>query len=81
MIKKIFTVYDRKAQVYSLPFFAARTELAIRDYQYAQKDPASDLSKYPDDFVLCELGTFDDHTAVICMDDQPIIINTVSPEV
>jgi len=81
MIKKIFSVYDRKAQAYSNPFYATRTELAIRDFQYASKDPQSDLSKYPEDFVLVELGTFDDSTAVLCLEDQPVVITTTIQEV
>lgn len=59
---KIFAVYDNKAEAFMQPFFAETVGLALRAFQQNTENPDSVLYKYPNDFVLYEIGTFDDIT-------------------
>jgi hypothetical protein len=65
MIKKIFAIYDSKAETYNNPYFALTTGAAIREFELAVQNNDSMLSKYPEDYTLFEIGTFDDSTAEI----------------
>lgn len=62
MILKAFSVYDNKAAAYLSPFFAPTTGLATRMFEKAASDEAHDFHQYANDYVLYELGTFDQET-------------------
>lgn len=72
MIKKVFSVYDAKARVYSNPFYAIRTEVAIRDFHRAATDPSSEISRFPLDYVLFLVGEFDDEACTFTTSEVPI---------
>jgi len=78
MIKLVFSVFDSKARVYSSPFMSARSEIAVRDFTRAVNDPALDICKFPNDFSLVELGTFDDETGIIRPYDVPTSYGSAS---
>ena len=63
MILKVYTVYDTKAEAYLQPFFSQSKGVAIRSFQEAVRDEKSNISKYPEDFTLFELGEYDDATS------------------
>jgi hypothetical protein len=63
MILKVYTVYDTKAEAYLQPFFSQSKGVAIRSFQEAVRDEKSNISKYPEDFTLFELGEYDDSTS------------------
>lgn len=65
MNKIICCVLDKTIGVHAHPFTSHNEGSAIRDFGHAVKDPASVLSKSPEDFTLIYLGTFDDETGVI----------------
>jgi hypothetical protein len=60
MITKVFSVYDVKAGFYGQPFFSPNKETALRSFGDACKDEKSMVHKHPSDFVLFEVGEFDD---------------------
>ncbi|QXP08374.1 MAG: nonstructural protein [Arizlama microvirus] len=60
MITHAYSIYDRKGLVYSPPFFAAQDGLAVRSFTDAANDPATTISRYPDDYVLYRVGSYDD---------------------
>jgi len=62
MINYIFSVYDVKTQLYSAPFYNIRKEAAIRDFAYVCNDPNCEFNRYPSDYALYILGTFDNET-------------------
>lgn len=64
-MKFLFSVYDTKAAVFSNPFTSVNKFTAIRDFQNAVNDPQSNISQYPDDYILYELGSFDDITGEV----------------
>lgn len=60
MIKKIFTIYDSKAEVYGPPFFYQRTGEAIRAFEDLCIDPKTKLNQHSEDFTLFEIGMYDE---------------------
>lgn len=71
MQKFIFSVYDMKSKVFSIPFFSVNQATALRDFERACRDVNSDLNAFPNDFSLYELGSFDDNTGLISTHTQP----------
>ncbi len=61
-MKKIFSIYDSKAEAYLPPFFLNATGLALRYFEDAANNPEHDMSKYSADYTLFELGEFDENT-------------------
>jgi len=56
---------DAKTNVFGLPFTQHNEAMAMRSFQRAAIDPNSDVSLFPDDFALFQLGEYDDDTGVI----------------
>lgn len=71
-MKFLFSVYDSKAGVFSNPFTSVNKFTAIRDFQNAVNDANSAISQYPDDYILYEVGSFDDSTGDVCT-SSPIV--------
>ena len=65
MILKAFSIYDVKSEAYSPPFFQNTVGLAVRMFTEAANDPETRIAKYPTDFTLMEIGTFDDSSGTI----------------
>lgn len=59
MILKFFAVYDGKIRSFMRPFVDSHTGSALRSFEEACKEPTSPFAKFASDFVLYELGTFD----------------------
>ncbi len=60
MIKSIFSVKDVKVAAYMPPFFMESDVSAQRALYELAIDPKTQISKYPSDFELWSLGTYDD---------------------
>ena len=58
-MKKAFTIYDAKAECHSTPFFCDTVGLAIREMEQVVTDSKTSVSKYPEDFTLFEVGSYD----------------------
>lgn len=65
MITKLYCVYDSKSTSYGHPFHAPNDAVALRIFGEAVCDPATQLNKYPEDFVLYCIGDYNDETAEI----------------
>lgn len=65
MKQNLYAVYDDKAQAYNAPFPLSADGLAIRAFRDACKDERTDLHKYPGDYRLYRIGTFDATTGVL----------------
>jgi hypothetical protein len=55
----IFTVYDRKAEVYNTPYFQANEAVAMRGFSDMANDKSTPIHNHPADFILFYLGQFD----------------------
>lgn len=82
MIQNCYSIYDRKALVYSPPFYAVNHGAAIRMVTDAVADPNTSLARHPADYVLYCVGAWDDAKgrlhAVDPLDHVIDVISTVS---
>lgn len=66
---EFFTVYDSKSKSYSEPFPAQNSEVVLRDFHNAFKNPkASTENRYymnAEDFAIFKTGTFDKKTGTL----------------
>lgn len=65
LVRKLFTVYDVKAEVHFPPFACGTTAEALRQFESLLKSPDSILSKYPADYRLFCVGDFHVDTGVV----------------
>lgn len=65
MIQKMFAVRDSKANAFLQPFFSSANGSAIRALADAVNDGKSPIALHPEDYILYEVGTFDDNLGVI----------------
>lgn len=76
MLTKLFSIYDAKAEFY-LPVFQMKSAgEATRAFVASSRNDRSDLSLYPMDFTLVEIGTFDDSNCSVQMYEHKKIIGT-----
>lgn len=78
MIKKLYAIYDKKAET-ELGIFEHPNDLvAIRDFSQActyknpQTNEKSQIAKYPEDYCLVCLGTIDTTTMEIISDVKTV---------
>lgn len=57
---KMYSIYDKKAKTYSNPNFFPNEAVALRQFGEMCNDPQYPLVKYPNDYQIVSLGTFDE---------------------
>lgn len=62
MVTCVFAVWDVTAGFFSPPFVQQNKAMAMRSFEMAANDPATMIAKFPAQFQLFQLGTFDDST-------------------
>jgi len=67
MIFKVFTVYDSKVEAYMNPFYLPAKGAAIRTFTDLVNDKSHPIGKYPADYTLFEIGSYDDQNGQIVM--------------
>lgn len=65
MQSSVYSVYDSKAGVFCTPFTSENDSTALRAFRYAANDKEMDIGKYPSDFTLFVIGTFDNSTGQV----------------
>lgn len=70
--KKVFTIFDSKTESYVAPFFMLARGEAIRAFTDTVNDSSIPPGKYPEDFTLFELGTFDESSCKFVLYSTPI---------
>lgn len=68
MIHLIYTIYDSKAQTYTLPFYMTTDAMAKRQFSNWANDPNHTFGKNPEDYTLFAAGQYDDETGTITQD-------------
>lgn len=71
MLIRLYSVYDRVAQVYAEPFSAVNDATAVRSFTIAQSSPESMLYASPTDFQLWYLGSLDNSSGELLSHDDP----------
>ena len=74
---KMFAVRDLKVEKYMKPFFAETTGEAIRYFEGLVVDPQTTVARWPRDFVLYELGVFDEESA-LCETHSPLELGSAA---
>lgn len=68
----VFAVYDEKAQAYSKILGVHTTvSVAIRDFTLACQNPETFYHRFPSDYSLYQLGTYDDCSGKITSFPEP----------
>ena len=65
MILKAFCLLDMKAGAFATPFFMHHDAQAVRAVTELGQDLNTTVGRYPSDFALCWIGTFDDASGVL----------------
>jgi hypothetical protein len=60
-MKKIYAIFDKKAEVFRFEFFSDSHGQAIRNFMTGCEDKNTEIGKYKEDFVLYYLGTISDY--------------------
>lgn len=71
MLIRLYSVYDRVAQIYAEPFTAVNDATAARSFTIAQSSPESMLYASPGDFQLWYLGSMDNNSGELLTYDDP----------
>lgn len=77
MITIGFSLLDTKTGIFNAPFFMAHAGQAIRACTDLGQDPNTTVGRHPADFMLCQLGTFDDQTGMFAI-GTPTPLGTVA---
>lgn len=74
MILKVYSVYDHQIESFARPFFMQSKGEAIRGWIQVVNDPGTQINKTPQDFILFELGEYDDQTGMFSQPKAPVPI-------
>lgn len=69
MNDEIFTVYDSAARRYLQPFCAPTIEVALRIFRELANKPDHQFGKFPNDYELRHIGSFDAERGVVVPSD------------
>lgn len=72
MLMKIYSVYDSKIEAFMQPFFMPAKGAALRAFSECVNDEKHQFGKYPGDFTLFEIGSFEDSSGTLEMWSTPI---------
>lgn len=78
MITKVFSVFDSKACMFNTPFFVVNRPAAIRNFSDLANDPQSFIFKHAGDFVLYEIGEYDDDKGLLIPHAQHVHLGVAS---
>ena len=74
--KLLFSIYDDVTKMYEPPFLDINKGSAMRRIQdLMQSNPQSPYSKFPDNFVLMNIGEFTEETGLIFQDTLEHIVD------
>jgi len=73
---KIFSVFDQKASAYLPPFFLPNRPIAVRTFADCVNTPDHPFNKHPADYLLVELGEWDETSAAIDLYPALVTIGT-----
>jgi hypothetical protein len=71
MLYKMYTIHDQKAGIFHPPYVKQSHGEAERDFTTAVNDDRTNLNRYPEDFNLYYVGTWDDNTGKAELLDSP----------
>lgn len=75
---KIYSVYDIKAAVYSLPVFMRNDDVAIRDFSSVVNEPGTAFNQHPSDYVIYRMGEFDENMGITTLSTPHPVCEAIS---
>jgi len=78
MIVRAYTIFDTKGLTYSNPFYAPTDGAAVRIVQDAANDLNTQLGRHPADFVVYNVGTYDDQNGIFQATERVHVIDVVA---
>jgi len=79
MVLKAFAILDLKTSTFARPFFMHNTGEAVRAIgDSCDKGTESLLAKHPQDFVLYEIGSYDDATGLMQSNTKVTVVGPLS---
>lgn len=78
MIMNVYAVFDRKAAVFATPIFLPNEAVAVRSFEDACTNPASQLSKHHEDYAMYCIGSYDDNSGELVALDKPKLVVSAS---
>lgn len=86
MIMNVYCIFDTKSLVYSVPWFQPTHGAAIRVLTDLVNDTNTNVGRHPADYVLYQVGTYDDGKAqlapvspIVHIHDAVALVNHVQP--
>lgn len=73
---RVFALRDNKADAFGSPFFVPNDAIARRMVGELVQDKRTEVGKYPAEFAVYEIGTFDPGTGVM-VGIQPTVVCSV----
>lgn len=73
----VYSVLDKAVGAFLQPFFSRSKGEAIRSFSDAVQDKSHQFYKHASDFLLMELGVFDDHSGVFQSHEPVRIISAL----
>lgn len=79
-MKQIYSLYDQVAEYFHPPFVADNYPTLTRSLAAIAQDPQTDLPffRHPDDFVVYQLGDFNDITGKIATLEIPLRLQSIA---
>lgn len=74
MKHRMFSIKDTKADVYNKPFYLINEKLVERVAADLLRDKSSEISRHPDDFIMFDLGSYDDNTGTFTLNELPTVL-------
>jgi hypothetical protein len=78
VILKLFSIYDSKSCTYSVPHARKEEGEAIRDFKLLANDQTCHVGKFPEDYTLFCIGTFNLRDATFCIFESKNALGTAS---
>ena len=72
----LVAVLDKKALTFGAVYTSKNEATAIRDFSIACQNPESNLNRFPEDYQLCKLGTFDEEQGKIMPCKVPEVLTS-----
>lgn len=72
--RKVYSVFDQKAEAFLQPFFTVSHGTAVREFSAAVQTAGHSFNRFSEDYVLFDLGEFDESTGIFSQPDSPIAV-------
>jgi hypothetical protein len=74
MDKNLYSIFDKKSEIYAPPFIELTDGTAIRACTDLLTNPNTPFSKYPEDYTLVKIGSWDEFAGIPTADTPPEIV-------